>query len=293
MKNLMTKRKIYQILNATLGSIIFAIGLNCVITPLGLYSGGFMGIAQLVRMFLVDFIGIPISEGVDVVGIVYFVINIPLLWLAYVAMGKEFVMKAVITVGIQSVVLMIVPVLSEPIISDYLTACIIGGIIAGAGSGLVLQNGCTAGGQDIVGVIAATKYRGFSVGKCNIIMNVFIYAICLWLFDIEIVIYSLIYTTVLALALDKFYTKTICTTALIFTKKTGISKVIMDNLRRGVTRWDGEGAYTEEVSYVLLTVISKYEVNHLKKIVREIDDQAFVVLIDGNSVMLGNFEKRL
>lgn len=293
MGKMISKRRAYQLLGATVGSLMFAIAFNCIIMPLGLYSGGFMGIAQLIRTFLVDFLHINLPTGVDFVGIIYFLINVPLFGIAYIVMGKEFVSKTVVTVGIQSGLLMVVPVLTVPVIEDYLTACIIGGIIAGVGSGIVLVNGCSAGGQDIIGIICAKKYNGFSVGKASIIMNVFIYVICLLLFDIQIVVYSLIYTTVLAVGVDKIHTQTICTTAMIFTKKTGISKAIMDGLGRGVTRWDGEGAYTEQVSYVLLTVISKYEVNQLKKLVREIDDQAFVVLIEGNSIMMGNFEKRL
>lgn len=293
MRKYITKHVVVQIIWATLGSLMFAMAVNCIITPLGLYNGGFMGISQLLRTLIVDGIGLNILSGIDFVGIIYFMINVPLFMVAYKILGMEFVAKTILTVGIQSILLMIVPVLSEPIIEDYLTACIIGGIIAGAGGGLVLRNGCTAGGQDIVGVICAKKYNGFSVGKVSIIMNAFIYLICLLLFDIEIVVYSLIYTTVLAMAVDKLYTQTISTTAMIFTKKTGISKAIMEGLGRGVTRWDGEGAYTNEVSYVLITVISKYEVNQLKKIVSEIDNQAFVVLTEGNSVMMGNFEKRV
>ncbi len=271
---------------------MFAISVNCIITPLNLYNGGFMGVSQLVRTFLVDFMNIIVPAGIDLVGIIYFLINVPLFYVAFRVMGVEFVVKTVIIVGIQSLLLMVIPIMKEPVITDYLTACIIGGIVAGTGVGIVLKNGCTGGGQDILGVICARRYPNFSVGKVNIIMNTFIYAACLWLFDIQIVIYSLIFTTVLALSIDKVYTQTICTTAMIFTKKTGISKAIMEHMNRGVTRWEGEGAYTNEASYVLVTVISKYEVPQLKKIVAQIDEQAFVVLTEGNTVM-GNFEKRL
>lgn len=286
------KQQIKQLAWATGGSLMFAISVNCIITPLSLYNGGFMGVSQLIRTFFVDFMHIQILAGIDLVGIIYFLINVPLFYLAYKVMGVEFVVKTVIIVGIQSLLLMVIPIMKEPIITDYLTACIIGGIVAGAGVGIVLKNGCTGGGQDILGVVCAKRYPNFSVGKVNIIMNIFIYAVCLWLFDIQIVIYSLIFTTVLALAIDKVYTQTICTTAMIFTKKTGISKAIIEGMNRGVTRWEGEGAYTNEASYVLVTVISKYEVPQLKKLVRQIDEQAFVVLTEGNTVM-GNFEKRL
>lgn len=292
MNKWMTKHRVIQLLWATIGSLMFAISVNCIITPLGLYNGGFMGISQLIRTFLVDFLNINVFMNIDLVGIIYFLINAPLFYLAYKVMGLEFVIKTIITVGIQSVLLTIVPISTSPIITDYLTACIVGGILAGAGVGIVLKNGCTGGGQDILGVVCAKKYPNFSVGRVNIIMNIFIYLICLWIFDIQIVIYSLIYTTVLAMSIDKVYTQTISTTAMIFTKKIGVTTSIMEVMGRGVTCWDGEGAYTNETTHVLVTVISKYEVSQLKKLVREIDAQAFVVLTDGNSV-IGNFEKRL
>lgn len=287
-----SRRAIVQLLWATIGSIMFAVSVNCIIVPLSLYNGGFMGVSQLIDTFIVDFLNVDVLAGVDLIGSIYFLINIPLFYLGYRVMGAKFLAKTVLGVGIQSVLLTIIPISQSPIITDYLTACIVGGILAGSGVGIVLRNGCSGGGQDILGVVCAKKYPGFSVGQVNILMNILVYLICLWIFDIQIVIYSLIYTTILALAIDRVYTQTISTTAMIFTKKTGISKAIMEEMNRGVTRWDGEGAYTNEITYVLVTVISKYEVSQLKQVVREIDDQAFVVLTEGNSI-IGNFEKRL
>lgn len=292
MRTWMTKRRAIQLVWATIGSLMFAIAVNCIVTPLGLYNGGFMGISQLIRTFLVDYLNINILSGIDLSGIIFFIVNIPLFYLGYKIMGVEFVIKSIIVVGIQSLLLTIVPIYQTPIIEDYLTACVIGGILGGAGVGVVLKNGCTGGGNDILGVICAKLYPGFSVGKVNILMNAVIYVICFVLFDMEVVIYSLIYTTIQALAIDRTYTQTISSTAMIFSKKEGLACVIMEEMNRGVTYWDGAGAYTNETTHVLITVISKYEVTQLKKVVREADEQAFIVLTDGNSV-IGNFEKRL
>ena len=88
------------------------------------------------------------------------------------------------------------------------------------------------------------KYPNVSVGKINILMNIFVYLICLFLFNIEIVAYSFIYTTVLSMAIDRVHIQNINTSVMIFTKKLGISQAIMDQMGRGVTNWDGAGAYT-------------------------------------------------
>lgn len=286
------KEMMIQAFYAVAGSLLFALGVNLIIIPLGLYNGGFMGIAQLLRTFIVNVLHMPIPSGVDLSGVIYFIINIPLLYMGYKILGKRFAVKTLITVAIQSILLVMVPIPSIPIIDDYLTSCIIGGLIAGTGTGLVLRGRSSGGGQDIIGLCCAKKYPNFSVGKINIIMNIFVYVICLFMFNIEIVIYSLIYTTVLAMALDRVHIQNINMSVMIFTKKEGISRAIIEKTGRGVTNWDGEGAYTNKTSYILFVLISKYEVSQIKQIVHDIDPNAFMIFTEGCSVD-GNFEKRL
>lgn len=281
-----------QAVYAVTGSLLFALGVNLIIVPLGLYNGGFMGIAQLLRTFFVEVCRIPVPSGVDLSGIIYFIINIPLLYLGLRVLGKEFAAKTLITVTIQSIFLIIVPIPSVPVIDDFLTSCIIGGLIAGTGTGLVLRGRSSGGGQDIIGLCCAKKYPNFSVGRINILMNILVYVICMFMFNIEIVIYSLIYTTVLAMALDRVHIQNINTSVMIFTKKLGISKAIIEQTGRGVTNWDGEGAYTNKTSYILFVMISKYEVGQIKRIVHSIDPNAFMIFTEGCAVE-GNFEKRL
>lgn len=286
------KRVLVQMCWAIGGSFLFAAGVNLIITPLGLYNGGFMGTAQLIRTFLVNYLHLDFLGQFDLAGIIYFIINVPLLYLAWKDMGRQFFIKTLITVVIQTVFLTVIPVSKTPVIEDYLTACIIGGLIAGTGTGMVLRGGSSGGGQDIIGILCTKKYPGFSVGKISIMMNVVVYGICAFLFDIEIVIYSLIYATVLALACDRAHIQNINMSVMIFTKKQGISRAIMEETGRGVTNWDGEGAYTNETSYILFVMISKYEQEQIKRIVQNIDPNAFMIFNEGSSVV-GNFEKRL
>ena len=286
------KELLIQAVYAVMGSLLFALGVNLIIVPLGLYNGGFMGIAQLLRTFFVEVCRLPVPSGIDMSGVIYFIINIPLFYMGLRVLGKEFAVKTLITVTIQSIFLVVVPIPAAPIIDDFLTSCIIGGLIAGTGTGLVLRGRSSGGGQDIIGLCCAKKYPNFSVGMINIMMNVLVYVICLFMFNIEIVIYSLIYTTVLAMALDRVHIQNINTSVMIFTKKLGISKAIIEQTGRGVTNWDGEGAYTNKTSYILFVMISKYEVGQIKRIVHSIDPDAFMIFTEGCAVE-GNFEKRL
>lgn len=286
------KRNLIQLAWAIAGAFLFAAGINLVITPLGLYNGGFMGVAQLLRTFLVEFLNLSFLGQIDIAGIIYFIINVPLLYLAWKLMGRGFFIRSIVTITVQTAFLTVIPIPKTAPIEDVLTACIIGGLIAGAGVGMILRGGSSGGGQDIVGMICTKKFPDFSVGKIGILMNVAVYAVCAFMFDIQIVVYSVIYATVLGLATDRIHVQNINMSVMIFTKKPGISKAIIERMGRGVTNWDGQGAYTNETSYILYVMISKYEENRIKRIVQEIDPSAFMIFSEGSRVV-GNFKKRL
>lgn len=274
------------------GCFLFAFGVNVIITPLGLYNGGFMGIAQLIRTGLFYLFDFSFLKQIDIAGIIYYIVNIPIFYWAFREMGKGFLVRSLVSVTIQTIFMTVIPIPIEPIFEDRLMACIIGGLVVGTGVGMILRARSSGGGQDIIGVIFAKKYPNFSVGKITILMNIFVYAICLMMFDLEVVVYSLIYTTVLALACDKVHVQNINMSVMIFTKREGIEDIVMKEMGRGVTMWEGVGAYTSENSHILYIMISKYEVEQLKEIVHRVDPKAFIIFNEGSRV-IGNFEKRL
>lgn len=292
MKGQRTKEKWIEMLWSSAGCFLFAFGVNVIITPLGLYNGGFMGIAQLIRTVLFRMFDFSFLQQIDIAGIIYYIINIPIFYWAFREMGKGFLVRSLVSVTIQTAFMTFIPVPVAPIFEDRLMSCIIGGLVVGTGVGMILRGRSSGGGQDVIGVIFAKKYPGFSVGKIAIMMNVCVYAVCLWMFDIEVVVYSLIYTTVLALACDRVHVQNINMSVMIFTKQQGIEDIVMQEMGRGVTKWEGVGAYTNENSHILYIMISKYEVEQLKEIVHRVDPQAFIILNEG-SMVVGNFEKRL
>lgn len=122
--------------------------------------------------------------------------------------------------------------------------------------------------------------------------NAALYAVLLFLFDAQTVIYSLIYNVIFTLILDRTHYQNINVRVMIFTKKDGIDRQITEQTRRGVTEWQGVGAYTGESMHILVSCISKYEVNDMMEIVQGIDPQAFVI-VDEHVIVNGNFEKRI
>lgn len=273
------------------GNFIFAVGVNLLINPIHLYSGGFTGISQLVRMFLVDFLHIPELPGMDYMGIIYFLLNVPLFIMAYKVMGKEFCLTTLGSIAMVSVFMALIPVPKTPIVADPMLAAVTGGIITGTGAGLLLRAGTSQGGQDIIGVCMAKLYPNFKVGTIGIIISIFIYSICLFVYDIPTVLYSIIFTVLNGIFINKVHVQNIKQECMIFTKVPGLGKRINDELKRGATAWSGQGVYTGDGVEVLTVVVSKYEETFLRKIVKEHDPDAFMIIND-NVRVLGHFEKK-
>lgn len=291
MKVMLNKEIFYKYIGAVGGALFFAAALNIVIVPLNLYNGGFTGIGQLVRAILINYLHVTFPENFDITGTIFFLLNVPLLILAYKELNRDFFVKTIITVTCQSIFLSFIPIPKTPIIKDTLAACVVGGVIMGYAVGITLRLGSSGGGVDILGIYCAKKYPDFSVGKITLLISFFVFSGCAIMFNLETSIYSIILTAISTFVMDKVHDQNIKTSALIFTKKEGIPDSIMHQLNRGVTGWIGSGCYTNEKTYILMTVISKYEVKRLKKIVHEIDSDAFMIFNDDLGV-IGNFEKR-
>lgn len=287
MKKLLSVRDIVIIL---VGSVLFCFGLNIFIVPLGLYNGGVVGIAQLIRTVLVN-AGL-VNANFDIAGIINMCLNIPLFLLAYRSLSKHFLIGSILSIAIQTIAFSIIPIPATPILSDVLAACVIGGVIAGAGAGIVLTTGCSAGGTDILGIYFSMKSKNFSVGKLALGVNVVVYGICACLFDIQTALYCIIYAAIYSTAMDKVHLQNIEVSLMIFTRNHDIKQVIMKEFVRGVTYWNGLGAYTDKETEVLVTVISKYELEGVQRRIRELDPHAFVIVNEGLKVS-GGYEKRL
>ena len=282
-----------RLVAAVAGEFIAAMALNLFIVPLNLYTGGVMGVCQLVRTLLQTYLGLDLGPY-DVAGILYFLANVPILLYAYKNLGKALVAKTLICTVSYSLFYSIIPIPTAPIIDDYLTACLLGGILTGVGSGIVLTCGCSSGGLDVVGLCLSKRGSSFTVGKFSLTFNVFLYTACLILFSPEVAIYSVIYNFFASMVLDRMHQQNVNVMALIFTHADEhiLGQFIIDKLNRGVTYWNGTGAYTGQGVHVLCVSLSKYEIEELLHAVRSIDPQAFLTVQEGVHVY-GNFRKKL
>jgi len=280
-------------LTCIVGSLVYACGIGLFVSPSGVYSSGFMGISQLIRTLLTDYAHLSFGSF-DVAGIIYFVLNVPLLLLAYRTMSRNFFCKTLLSVGASTFFLSLVQA-SEPLLrGDILGSVIIGGILTGTGVGMILYAGGSSGGTDIIGLYLAHKEKDIQVGRLGMMVNFFVYAVCLVLFDVSVALYSIIYAMFHGVMIDRTHAQNINTQALIITATDGVAieQAVMTKLHRGVTRWDGIGAYQDTHKTVLYVILSKYEARRLKQALKEIDPQAFVVFQQGVSVH-GFYQKHL
>lgn len=284
------KWSIRELIIAFLGTFIFSFAINTFIVPNHLFNGGVLGISQLFSYLFKQLFNIKMN----LVGIINLSINLPLFILAYKSISKTFFRRTVICVILQTIFLTFIPVSSKNLVDELITSVLIGGVLAGIGSGLVLSTSSSMGGTDIVGIAISSKNRKLTVGMISTSINICIFLICGLLFGVKIAIYSILFTVFESIMVDRFHLQNINSTVMIFTKKepTKICNFVIDEIGRDVTTWEAEGTGTHSKTYISYVALSKYELMILESHIPHLDKDAFIVKDDGVAVY-GNFEKKL
>lgn len=271
-------------------SLIYAVGMNLFIVPSSIYAGGLYGLCQVIRTLLVESLQLDIN--IDIASIIYYVVNVPIFIYAWIKISRRFLVRSVLTLTVMTVFLAIIPIRGL-LPDDRLASCVIGAILCGASTGVILRTGSSAGGFDIIGLLIVLHRQDASVGKVNLLVNASLYAMCIFLFSIDVVIYSIIFSAVYAFAVDRVHSQNIIVEAKIITKHDkSIEQDIMQRLQRGVTKWTCVGGFSGDEGHVLCVILSKYELTQLRYIIRQYDPNAFIVLNENVHVQ-GNFLKKL
>ena len=275
-----------------LGTFINAFGVNYFIVPMGLFSGGILGVSQLLRTLIASRVALP--AGVDIAGALYLLLNLPLILLAWRALGRVFVVRTLICTLTSSFFYGVLTAPATPILEERLACCLVGGIIGGFGLGLTLTSGCSSGGLDILGLWLTKRGSHFTVGRFSISFNAVLYAICAIIFDLPTALYSVIYNVFSSFMVDRAHQQGINVQLLIFTRDEDpeLPRRIMRELNRGVTYWEGMGAYTGKQIRVMCVAVSKFEVEDLRRIVLELDPHAFFIVQEGVRIE-GNFIRKI
>lgn len=268
----------YEVFIVILGTLITAFALNMLIIPAGLLSGGLTGISQFINHFI------------DInVGLLYFILNIPLMILGYIHLGKKFSIYTILSIVVITIALMYIPI--KPILTDnVLLSSIFGGAILSFGAAIVLKVGGSQGGVDIISRIVV-KYKNITVGKIGLIINGCIIIISGCIFGSEIALYTIVSMFVSMKIFDLTLNHVNRITLLIITEKGNeMSEVLNTNLKRGSTTWEAEGGYTKKDKTVLFCVLTEGEFKTFKEIVTEVDENSFITVLETNNV-IGKFNK--
>lgn len=271
------------------GAFICVAAMQVFIVPLGLYNGGTVGVSQLLRSLILEMWKRDL--GIDLAGPINLLINIPLMIMAYKTLSKDFVIRTAFVVVAQTIFISFIQI-KEPLIADTLTSCIVGGVIAGMGCGMILWAGGSGAGFDILGVWLAKNKLHVGVGTLTAIMNGCVYLLCAILYSFPIAVYSIIYAAICSMTINKIHLQNINCSVMIITEKKEIHTVIMDKIRRGVTYWSASGGYVKDNKYVYYTIVSKNEERKLRKLILEIDNNAFIVVSE-NKQIYGNYDRRI
>lgn len=270
-------KEMVRFLGVIIGSIIIAVAFNLFLIPHKILSSGIGGIAIILGIVT------PVNTG-----IINFVLNLPILILGYIGLGKKVIFNTVVSVVVLSAALYYVPV--KVVATDPLLSSIFGGVIAGAGIGLVFNCNGSTGGFDIIGMLLSRK-RDIKLGGFLIILNAVVVIIAGFFFTWDVALTSLLSIYVTGKVIDAVHTKHRKVTLMIVTNEAEkMKKQLLSTVVRGITLLDGEGAYSSEKKRVLMTVVSREELASMKLTISEIDPNAFVNITETVEV-LGLFRR--
>ncbi|AEV95740.1 YitT family protein [Pediococcus claussenii] len=256
-----------QVVAAIIYGFLSAVGLNFFLIPAKTYSSGVTGVAQLLST-----IGQQIHLNLSV-AILVVILNLPLLVLSWISINHRYTILSVVSVLANAIFLHLIPV--HRILGDPLAAVIFGGALIGMGVGLCFRYGFSTGGTDIVLSIVGDKLDK-NIGPINFAINGSILMVAGLLFGWPSALYSLIGIFVNGLIMDYVYIQQQRVTVTIFTKQLEEMHEYLSKNSRGAPFMDGTGIYTNDPVKVVVTIVSKYELNTLKSNILKRDPQAFV-----------------
>lgn len=261
-----------------LACVVMAFNINYFFVVNKLAEGGVSGLSLIIHYL----------SNIDV-SYLYFALNIPLIILAYIFLGKNFLLKTFFATFVLSVFLKVFASFSEPL-DDILLAAIFGGAINGIAIGIVFYAGGSTGGMDIVAKIV-NKYTGIPISRILLATDFIVLSIVAVIFGKVIFMYTLISLVISSKMIDIIQVGIYSAkgVTIITTKEDEIRKRIMEDTGRGITLIDAKGGYTQKEIGMLYCVVGQYQLIKVKTIVKEVDPSAFMIVADVHEVIGNGF----
>lgn len=281
LKKQIKKRKVldscFRVLIVVVSATIYSFSVVWFLEPARLLSIGATAISQVInRLLALGNINVPI-------GVFSLLLNIPLCVFGYKYVSHRFIIFTVLSVIIQSILMLgfiPVPNFIEENKDNRLFLSIIAGLISGVGIGIALRYGTSTGGVDIVAQAFNLK-KGVSIGVFSMMVNICL-AIIGGIIDKEptTTLYTFIFIIISNIVVDKIHTAyNYLRIDVITTKKEAVSEALLNEIKRGCTIMDVQGAYTKIDKFDVFMVISSYELDHAKDIINKVDPEAFIMVL--------------
>lgn len=256
------------------GGGLCALAVNGIIIPHEFAAGGITGLAIIIR---------EIFPAVDV-GWSYFLINVPLFMGAIMAVGRRFFFYSLVGTMFFSLALLVIKV--DFAVENEILAAIFSGIIIGVGAGMTLRSQGSAGGADILSVMLMKRFS-IPLGSSLLALNVLVLSLTTLIYSLESALYTLIQLYVSARLVNLVVTGLSQRKAVMIISKQWpeINREILRDLRRGTTVIPARGGYSGSEEHMLYAVVNFREIGSLKRTIRSIDPDAFVVVTDTLEVM--------
>ncbi len=268
---------IYEYGVMTVGSVLYAIGIALFLDPNHLAPGGVTGIGIILNQFL------PLETGT-----IIFFINVPLIIVGYLKLGRKLIWRTFFCVALTSTIIDgINAYYGQAVTNDLLISAIAGCGLVGIGIGMIMKQGSTTGGSDIVVRLLRKKFPHIKTSALFSVIDCVIVALSAIVFkDIVIALYALIAVAACAYVLDKvlYGTDEAKMIYIISDYSQPIAKRLLEDLEVGATFIQGRGAYSGKDKEVIMVVMRKALAPKAEEIVKEVDPTAFMIVTSANEI---------
>ena len=250
-----------------LGTFLAALSLPLFFLPYDIAPGGISGISTVLASVL------PLS-----VGLISFVLNVPLFLIGWRTVGWRFAVRSFIAMSLMSLFIDLVPV--RDVSGNVMLASVFGGVLLGVGLGLVVRAGATTGGTDMAAKMIHSRVAFLPIATILFMIDGLVVAVAALVFGLQAALWALISLFVSSQAMDSVIKgfNTAMQFMIISRDSAEIVRRIHTEIDRGCTRLMAEGTYSRLPVGTLLCVVSRTEAPRLKKLVAEVDPQAFVTV---------------
>ena len=252
-----------------------AFAVKNILEPMELLAGGFTGIGIIAKYRF----GVPLW-------VTNVILNIPVFLLAFICLGRKFVVNSLVATMAFSVMVGVIPEW-KLVEGDVFLSAALGGMLMGVGLGLILVTGASSGGVDMISVLVNRKRSRLSVGSVMFAIDSVIIIAGGVIFGWQKAIYSVLTVWIVSMVSEKLMTGPNYSKAcvIVSAKSEDISGRIINEVQRGITGLYGRGMYRKKDEIVLFCVASVREIPKIRKIVYEEDKKAFMTMADVSEVI--------